>query len=252
MDSSLRYAPLRRTSALLVTAVTVIMLGVLLAPVFVAGPGQAAEQPSVDRRTISVSGIGTVRLEPDVADIQVGVVVERALAREAEEAAAGIMSAVVESLLAAGVDRSDLSTAWLSLEPVYDWSATTPRIVRYRMTDTVAVTVRDLARVGQLIDGAVDVGATYVSGITFRVDDPASVEALARGRAVLDARARADALADAAGVRIVGVYSITEGTVSGYPTPPDRSDDGSGGGTTPVLPGMVELSVTVSIVYEIG
>lgn len=252
MDTRLRFAPLQRLLALLTTATVVVVLGVLLAPAFVGDPGQAAEIPASERRTLSVSGTGTVRLEPDIADLQLGVVIERTRAREAEEAAAGLMDAIVASLLAADIDRTDIATAWLSLEPVYDSTSGTSHLVRYRMTNVVALTVRNLDNVGVIVDGAVDAGATTVSGIAFRVNDRGPVEALARQRAVADARSRADALAQAAVVHIIGVVSITEGTVYGPVTPGEKPGDDSGGTPTPVLRGMVELSVTVSIVYEIG
>ena len=112
-----------------------------------------------------------------------------------------------------------------------------------------------MTAVDDVVDAATSSGATNVQGISFRVDDQAAAEAEARTAAVADAKVRADQLASDAGVSIVGIISITEAGTN--PAEPvflggDTTGGGKGGTTaTPVLPGQVEVTVTVSIDYEI-
>ncbi len=162
--------------------------------------------------TIAVSGSGRVFLRPDVADLQVGVSIQKPTVKEARAAAADAMTKVLAALKKAGIADRDLQTGALSLQPVYDYRQTDgpPRIVGYQFTNIVKATVRDLDILGGAIDDALAAGATSLDGVNFRVDDPKQAEAQARADAMADARAKADALARAAAVSIVGVSSISE------------------------------------------
>jgi uncharacterized protein YggE len=161
------------------------------------------------------------------------------------------MAQVIAALKAAGIADADIQTVQLSLQPLYDWTdESSQRIIGYQVNNLVNVTVRDLAKVGEAIDAAVDAGATDVSGITFRVDDQTAAEQDARTAAMADARAKADALADAGDVNITGIITISEVSYS-YPGPIYRGAPGEDA-ATPVEPGKVELSVSVMVVYSIG
>lgn len=206
--------------------------------------------------TINVNGVGRVRITPDVADVQIGVTFQAKEAKEAADLAANAMDAVVVALIEAGVAEADIQTTQLSLNPVYDWDDNPPQIEGWEASNMVNVTVRDVTAVGDVVDAATSAGATNIGGITFRVDDPAEAEAQARSAAVADAQARADQLAGDAAVNIVGVISITE--VSFNPPQPIFFDErsfaaaeGMDMAATPVLAGQVEVSVSVSIEYEI-
>jgi uncharacterized protein YggE len=223
-------------------------------------PSAAADPTTTPEPTITVSGTGRVVMSPDVADLRLGVTVTRPTAAAARDAAATTMAAVVAAIEKAGVAEKDIQTATLSLSPVYEppqpvCDGCPPggggRISGYQLTNIVAVTVRDLRSIGRIIDGAVAAGATEVSGIGFRVADPGSATAQARAAAVADARARAEALARAAGVSIVGVQSIAE-TSAPEPIPLFREAAPAAGPVTPVEPGSVDVTVTVTIVYRIG
>jgi uncharacterized protein YggE len=228
--------------------VTAVALGPALAP----RAARAVDDPEPDR-TISVSGTGTVTLVPDVADLHVGVVIQRPKVRDARAAAATAMQGVVKALKEAGVTERDIRTTTLSLQPVYDYNTTgaAPKIVGYELRNGVVATVRDLDRLADAVDGALAAGGTTLDGVTFRLDDPTGPEAQARTQAMRAARAKADALASAAGVTIVGVASISEAAESSpWPVPyaGARADEAA----TPILPGTSDISVTVSVVYLIG
>jgi hypothetical protein len=205
--------------------------------------------------TISVSGTGRVTIAPDVADLRLGVQITKPTVKEARDAAAASMTKVVAALRAAGIAEKDIQTSILSLQPVYDYSTNgaAPKLTGYQLTNTVAVTLRDLDRISDAIDGAMTAGATTMDGVTFRVDDPSAAEGQARTAAMADAKARAQALASAAGVTITGVASISE---SYAPTPTPMPYAGAlkaeaPSVATPVQPGLSEVQVDVSVVYLI-
>jgi uncharacterized protein YggE len=207
--------------------------------------------------TISVTGTGRVVISPDVADLRVGVMVTKSTVKAARQAAAESMTKVVAALKKLGIDDKDIQTTILSLQPTYDYSnsGNPPRLTGYTLMNSVAVTVRNLDKVGDAIDGSLAAGATTFDGITFRVDDPAKAEAQARDAAMVQAKAKADTLAKAAGVSIVGVASISE-TSSPIPYPVYYSRDAAGAATdkavsTPVEAGTNEVTVTVAVSYLI-
>jgi uncharacterized protein YggE len=229
-----------------------LALAVVLGPALAPGAALAVDDPEPDH-TVSVSATGTVTLVPDVADLRVGVVVQRAKVKDARAAAATAMQGVIKALRAAGVAERDIRTTTLSLQPVYDYdqNGSNPRIVAYELRNGVVATIRDLDRLADAVDGALAGGGTTLDGITFRVDDPTGPEAQARTQAMQAARAKADALAAAAGVSITGVASISE-QASTNPWPvPYAGERAAADAATPILPGTSDVMVTVSVVYLI-
>jgi hypothetical protein len=233
-------------------------LGTGLLAASLMAPAMAAAQSPTDSdeptRQISVNGTGRIFIEPDIADVQLGVTFQGDTAKEASDKAAEAMNAVLAALLELGIPEKDIQTTQLSINPVYDWNDSPPNIEGWEASNIVTVTVRDVTMVGDVVDAATSAGATNVNGVTFRVDDPTAAEAQARDAAVADARAKADQLAAAAGVTIVGVISISENSYN-QPQPiyyekayAEAAMDAAA--ATPVQPGNVELSIEVYINYE--
>ncbi len=247
--------PGARVRWLAVGALAGLLVGAALMPALGPRPARAVDGSTTPEHTISVSGVGKVTVVPDVADVRLGVLVQRPKARDAQAVAAEQMTKVIAALRKAGIAERDIQTANLSLQPVYDYSTngSAPRIVGYQFANSVTGTVRDLAKLSDAIDGALAAGANTLEGVTFRVDDPAKAEEQARAAAMAAAKAKGDALAKAAGISIVGVASISE-TSSPTPGPiyfageamADRSK-----ASTPVLAGTSDVTVTVSVVYLI-
>lgn len=232
----------------------------LLAASFMGTAAVSAQSsPDSDEtvRSITISGVGRVKAAPDVADISLGVTIRDKEAGGASQQAAEAMDAVVTALLGMGIAEADIQTTSLRLDPVYDWESETPEITGWEATNMVNVTIRDIESVGGVVDSATAAGANSINGISFRVDDPTEAEATARSAAVADAQAKADQLAADAGVTITGVITISE-SVGQQPQPlyMDRDKMAYGGAEgmaeTPVLPGEVELSVSVVIQYGIA
>ena len=205
--------------------------------------------------TISVTGQGIVNLTPDTSDISLGVTVQKSTAADARNAAAEAMNLVIAAVKKDGVADADIQTTNLSLQPVYDNNPNVNggqgKIIGYQVNNEISVVVRDLTKVGTIVDTAVTAGATSVDGIDFRVANQGPAEMQARAAAVADAKSKATELANAAGVTITGVSSIDEES-SIPPTPvafagaaAPRAD------STPIQPGTTSITVTVTIVYVI-
>jgi uncharacterized protein len=207
--------------------------------------------------TISVSGTGTMTLKPDVADLHLGVLVSRSTVKAAQAEAAGAMTKVIAALKALGIADKDIQTSNVSLQPTYDYSANSnpPRLTGYQMSNSVTVTVRDLAKLGDAIDNSLTAGATSLDGVTFRVDDQTSAEAQARQAAMAEAKSKADTLASAAGVSIGGVASISETSAPlPYPIMYNGAAPAAGDSAkvaTPIQTGTTDVTITVAVVYLI-
>lgn len=206
--------------------------------------------------TISVTGTGRVVVSPDVADLRLGVQVTRPTVKDARQAAAGSMTKVIAALKALGIADADLQTTGISLQPVYDYSnnGNPPRLTGYTLSNSLAVTVRDLDKIGDAIDDGLAAGANTLDSVTFRVDDPAKAQQQARQQAMAQARSMADTLASSAGVHITGVQSIAEQSGSA-PVPiyygADKAAGLAAAPSTPVQVGTNDVMVTVAVVYLI-
>ena len=231
------------------------LVGVLVAAV--AGPAMttvaAEDDASAKEHIISVDGTGTVKVKPDVADVTIGVSVQRDRAGDASIDAANEMAKVIAALQAAGIAADDIQTTTLSLDPVYDYDRSPAPIIGYQATNLVNVTIRDLANAGPTIDAAVDAGATSIGNISASASRTRRCwSRQAREQAMASARAKADELAAAAGVTITGVISIVE--TSGPVPMPVYYAEAAGAmrdAATPIMTGNVDIEVSVAVVYSI-
>ena len=250
--------PSARTGWLAAGILLGLLAAVLAGPLLAARPILATDGTTTPpEHTISVSGTGKVVLSPDIADLRLGVSANAGTVKAARESAAVRMTAVIAALKGLGIAGKDIQTTTLSLQPTYDYSGSTnpPRITGYVLSNAVAVTVRDLAKVGDAIDDSLAAGANSLDSVTFRVSDQAAAEGQARTAAMTEAKAKAQTLASAAGVSISGVASIAE-AVAPVPYPVYYgAQAGSAAGkdvATPVQPGTNEITVTITVVYLIG
>ncbi len=233
-------------SWLALAATAGLFIGIFAGPVAATSP---TDNPS--EHTISVSGSGKVVLTPDVADVSLGVTVQKDKASTARDEAGRIMAAVIAALHGLGIADADIKTTQLYVSPMYNYG-NSQTISGYQMSNIVSVHVRDLSKLADVIDQSVAAGATDVQGVTFDVADRSAAEETARTAAVKDARAHADTLAAAAGVTITGVQTIAESTSTPWPWPPMGFAQDAAGAPTPVQPGSAELTIDVSVVYIIG
>ncbi|MEX2185009.1 MAG: SIMPL domain-containing protein [Chloroflexota bacterium] len=213
----------------------------------------SGDDGSPEGGSILVSGTGRVSVTPDLADIRLGVGVAHPTVAGARAEAASIMVRILDAVTAAAVERRDVRTTLLSVQPRYDYrDGRAPALVGYDLSNVVEVTVRDLERLADVVDGALGAGATSMDGLSFRVADPAAAEREARLAAMAEARSRADVLAEAAGLTITGVADVVEGTAAGSPIPSykvERMLMAADAGT-PVGSGSTEIAVTVTVRFR--
>lgn len=228
-----------------------------LAAMLVSAAPVAAQD--IAQPKITVTGEGEATLTPDMAVVRLAVVREADTAREAMDANNEAMKAVVDALKAAGIEARDLQTSGLSIEPRYVYpndqnGQDKPKIVGYQVTNGLTVRIRDLAKVGEILDRSVSLGINQGGYISFTNDDPSEAMKEARKRAVEDALARARTLTEAAGVSLGDVLEISERTTGAPPPMPlgakvmrmEAAD-----ASVPVEAGENSYRVQVSITLEI-
>ncbi len=207
------------------------------------------------KRTITVPGQGTIVVEPDVASVRLGVNVLADTAGAAREDAAKTMKAVLDAVERQGVARRDVRTTLVSLNPMMDYgTGNKPRITGYQVQNSVAVTVRNLAKTGELIDAALGAGASTLDSLDFRLDDPTQAAEEARTAAMTDARARATTIARAAGAKVGQVVYVVEGQPMSppMPFPAARMAMKADSAPTPVESGTQDITVALSVTFEIS
>lgn len=234
-----------------------------------------------DENTITISAEGKVDAVPDVAQANFSVMAQGKTPKDVQQQVSEKMNKITEFIKERGVDAKDIKTLNVSVNPRYYYSYDYPRIpcplmdevyppssspiscppkspviIGYEASQTVDVKIRKLDSAGDIIDGAVENGATQVGGINFSIDDPDELKAQAREQAFKKAREKADSLAKIAGMKIKRVVTFSES--DGYYPPYYRTMDvmEMGGGVeksaeTSVEPGSQEVTVTLNVIFEI-
>jgi len=260
-----------RNSQRLLPLCVAVLVGALVvtgcAPKALAAPATAGETQA-PVRTITVVGRGEVKAKPDIATVNLGVEVTAPTVTEAMTEANARMKTILAAMKALGIADKDIQTSNFSInferrEPsAPDVPQTTPGAKPggaqtpagfYRVNNMVQVTVRDLNKVGDVLDAAVEAGANNVWGISFGLDNTEVLEAQAREKAVADARARAESLAKLNGVVVGDVIAISE-IIGGGPSPlyaDVASFKGLGGGGAPVESGELTFATQIQTVYGI-
>ncbi len=225
-----------------------LALGLLMAALLVA-PMASAED---DKRRITVTGKGEVKAVPDIAVMSIGVETEAKAPSDALAENASRMTAVMAKLKDAGIAEKDMQTSQLGIWPVYtDRSAsnTPPKISGYRASNQLRVTIRDVERIGDILDQTVTDGANTVNGPTFSVAEPEPLYQDARDEAVKDAIAKAERYAKAAGVSLGEVLEISE--TGGGPVIARQMRAEAMAASTPVAAGENSFSASVTMIFGI-
>ncbi len=222
------------------------MRKILLCVIFFAASLPTAH--AVDR-IISVTGEASVSVAPDSAVMRIGVSTQAGTAREASNANAQKMTAVLTALKDGGIAERDIQTAWLSLQPQYDNRPGAPHVVGFQATNQLNVKVREVKALPNVLDRAISAGATDFSGIEFVVSEQSKLLDQAREQATADARRKAELYVKAAGAHLGQVISIVEDNAM----PPPRPMAGAlrAAAAVPVAPGEQTLHVNVSVTYAI-
>lgn len=228
---------------------TMTVLGLLAA---LAAPALAADD---DTRTISVTGTGKVSAPPDMATIQTGVVTQADAAGAALKSNNEAMRKIMDVLKEHGIADKDVQTSSFNVHPVYRHDPEgrrEPEVTGYRVHNQVSVKVRNLPKLGEVLDALVQAGSNQVSGVSFGVDDPDGILDQARSRAIADARSRAQVYAQAAGVKVGRVLSISEQPPQmPGPMPMGRMAFQAEAASVPIATGEQDFQVTVYLAYAL-
>jgi uncharacterized protein len=194
---------------------SVVRIAVFAAFIFPAMAAAQAQQPyAVPPARIIVSGEGDVRAAADFALLTIGATTQAATAKAATDANSRAMSAVEAALHDAGIAPNDIQTAQFSVQPVYTSTSTfsegPQKLSGFRVTNQVAVAVRQADKVGDVLDRAMTAGANDVGGVQFLHNDLSKTLDAARAAALADARRKAELYAHAAGLTLGAVSWVVE------------------------------------------
>ncbi len=202
-----------------------------------------------------VVGTGTAEADPDVAYLTLGVDLRGDDPAAVVEDAAGRMERLLAGIQGAGVAEEEIRTVDYSLwvEQVYDPDTGRPTgKITYHVVHTVRVTVRDLARTGEVLSAAVAAGANQIQDVRFSVEDTAALNEQARKLAIQDAVAKAEQMAGELGIKLGRVISVSEsGGATPIPLYADAALRESAPAAVPLPTGSFSVSVSVVIVYEL-
>ena len=219
------------------------VLSVLLAATLMLTPAHAME------KLVTVTGEATVAVAPDAAVIRIGVTSQDKTAREASEANAKQMTAVLAAIKDTGIADRDIQTSRLSLQPQYDANKSgNARLTGFQASNQVTVRIRDIDKLATVLDRAIASGANEMSGIEFVISEQSKMLDQARDDAIADARRKAELYAKAAAARIGNVVSISEEG----PAPQPRPMQAMRAGAVPIAPGEQTLRAIVTVSYELA
>lgn len=221
--------------------------------------GKKAE--GIDRMPamINVTGEGKASATPDIAELSFGLSVQRQpTAKQAMDSLGKTMQKILDAVKAAGIPEKDINTEGLSLSPAYDWNEGRQIMRGFDASQSLRVKVRDLDKVSDVLAAATNAGANQAGGVNFTVDDPEKARAEARNKAIEQAQAKAEKLADQLGMKLGKLKSFNEsgnGPIAPIPY-------GRGGGVamdmmesavtaTPLPAGDQEMVVQVMMTYEL-
>ncbi|MBI4812442.1 SIMPL domain-containing protein [Candidatus Falkowbacteria bacterium] len=208
------------------------------------------------RHSIMITGEGRVIGVPDIANIQLGYSVEKKTVAEAQKDNTEKMNAAVKKIKDdLKIEAKDIQTTSYNIYPAYDWLDGRQRLRGYQVSQNISIKARDLEKVSKILDLAANAGLNQAGGLSFEIDDPEKLKQQAREEALKQAKEKAEALADVAGVKLGKIVSFSE---SSYEPPVFRSykalqAEGVGGGeeTPSIEAGSAEIQVTATVEYEI-
>jgi uncharacterized protein YggE len=227
---------------------------VILAGLIGAPRALAQSAPQGQGTGIAVTAEGQVSAAPDVAYVNLGVQTEGPTAQAAMQANSQAIAAVIAAVQGAGIPENKIRTVGVNVSPITaptrPTDATPPQTVGYRATNTINVTVDDVSRAGAVLDAGIGAGANLANGLSFGFKDASGLRRQALDQAARIARADADALAAALGVRISGVR-MAEEQGGNTPGPLARvAASPAAAGDVPVQPGQLTVSASVRIVFD--
>ncbi len=209
-----------------------------------------------DTTLLNISAQAEARRVPDVATLSAGVVTQAVDGNTAMRENAVQMDKVMAAIKAAGIAERDIQTSGINLSPQYRYAENeAPKITGYQANNTVSLKVRDITKLGKVLDSLAAQGANQINGPSFEIDQPEPVYDEARLAALKKAQARAETYAKSLGLRVRRTVSISEGSQGGFrpmPMMAMASRSAKMEMDTAVSPGETTVSVNLDVVFELG
>src|SRR3989344_8677217 len=206
--------------------------------------------------TVSLSGEGRIVAKPDIAKVSLSIVTDSPTSKIAQDENTKKSKVVTEYLKKQNIEDKDVKTTGYNIYPQYKYPqyGGRPTITGYQVNQSLEIKVRNLDNVSNVLDGVVSAGANQVNQLNFEIDNPEKLKSEARAKAIADAKKKANELQSQVGISLGKIVNFSENT-SGYPIPIYYDTKGmgmGGGGGGPSVPtGENEISVNVSITYQI-
>ena len=200
-------------------------------------------------QTVSFTGEGKVKTEPDTAKVDIGLTTEGKDTITVQNENSSKMNAVIKFLKEKGIGEADIKTSNYSLSPKYEYSKGKSSLVGYILNQNLTVTVRNLDKIGEILDGAVSSGANRIDSVSLFVDKPEELKNKAREEAVKAAKEKAMLTSKTAGFRLGRLVNFTEGF---FGEPPIFFEALAKGGAAPapqIEPGSQEIKINVTLTY---
>lgn len=197
---------------------------------------------------IVVTGVGSVNVPPNYAQIRIGVTTRTKTVKEAINTNSKLIVAIIAALKDTGIAENDIQTAHFSIQPNYTDSRAEPKLSGYNVSNHVNVTIREIGKVGELLDRAVAAGASDVDNLSFFNSDASRAVDQAREAAIADARRKAEVYARASGVRLGRVEWVTEDTGGGSPVLANNLREAP----VPIASGGDTVRVRVTVGFQIA
>jgi uncharacterized protein YggE len=232
--------------------ISLIITGII-AVVMLAACAPAAASNSETVRSLSVSGIGQVHLVPDIATINIGVRTEAEKVSDAMDENTAQANAISQVLQNMGVLEKDIQTSNFNVYPVDRYNDMSGQIegTYFIVENTVTITVRDLASLGDVLNAVVEAGANTIYGISFDVDDREAAAKQAQELAIQNAYAEAESIAETAGVELGELLNINVSSGAVYTVAYDTKAGGYEDSSVPIAAGMITITMSCSASFAI-
>jgi uncharacterized protein YggE len=240
--------------------ISILFLSIAAYPAIKPSEVQAAPVPIfrtqslAESRTITVVSEGAVSLEPDMVIINVGAEARANTVSAAKTEVENVMEAISGALDWRNIAERDIRTSHYVIHyereprPAVTENTTLEIQEAYYVSNVIRVTIRDIDKVDDVLDAVVQAGANQVYGVTYTVSDKNAWRSLAQAQAMVEARVRAQELADLAGVELGDVLSVSE-VIGGMPVPLVVGGHGMGGGG--IVPGELEYITQLEVTFSI-
>jgi uncharacterized protein len=217
-----------------------------------SGPSSMIPTADPDTRQVTVVGNGKVQGTPDTLTANVSIEAVAPDVTAAMNQTSERMQAVINALTNAGIDRNDIATTNVTLQPQYS-GGDTPTIAAYQASNSITVKIRNLNNASQTLGliGTTGGDATRINSVSYAIDDDSQLVKDARTRAFDDAKDRAEQYAQLAGLTLGKVISISESAGATPPTPTPTPMPRAAMEAVPLEPGQQNVGFAVTVIWEL-